>query len=954
MCLVDECRSVAIYELASKSEHKLLRKFSCGPGILVDQIVYCKTGDYLALIGHRDGRVCLLAALKWRQSSVDPIITELDVNKAPPNDEGRAEKLSNIDCCQRTGNLAASFGDTILIYELVESLGNRNESIFNHIISVKLSFWALKINLAENYLSVMAMDHVQVLRLELFDSSDLNVDSSNQSADDCITWNLNTKKLVKLPTLMHNTSTNLTSFHICHPLELLGPASESIACRISASIYSADFCENQLEAVVMLCKQFDLYRDPVKSVQLQAVYLGSREDRERLCKSSRDCASSAAHYYSNFGMNHPNGDECNSCDTEQQSNYFAKAIGKGASLLKSEQYDQLVSVSCLVSTLTHCFVYNLHGKKVVRLQTITHPDLCLDLRSDLLNIYLLTPVGLQICSSAVCDSTFRYDWSSSGDLNLSFIARDKIIRVLTSSRFLILLARPPDDEACYVELSRKPSLSELYARIVDTVAHCNSISIRTNLLTYLHAQTHLTLSTIRHRPGQMITLTSGGDESSLVDSLKQVTIMLCKQLIQKKQTNVITNSKIDKAIKHLLDISMCNLMELMDRYLHSQGKPRANRRGDDWETSGPIPEVGEFSGADSLASGEFQSVRSLDQSRLDSTRATTESSLVELEFEQPLDVDYELVRIYLKHAKFSQPLLDYLIENSSNDGLGCHLIGLMFEHNPRLLIKCAQRYALQLDRKRELESMLLLLVDKLKLLAEFDSTGINRATVLFTLAILYNALDERQKCISALDQIKPLNHLAITMSSHYELAEPIASLVHEVYPDVFNLFLNQLAKRDKPAAKQFCALLSLDGPSRLAGLKDEPLGRGEPRGRPASLARARPPSSLDDADESASFNLIKYPRDSDSEQQLQLQLQLQEDDDKQEDEDEDEDESDWFGQKLRLVAEIPTGQLVELLDQLADGPQDESAQRIKRAYLEASIRLLEAEFILARLRDNCY
>lgn len=939
----DQCRIINVHDLSCDGQGTLYREFSLGPGVVLDQVIYCRTGDYLACVGDKNGIFGVYIVLGWRKAlNEEPNIVELNLHTDVSSEvsESKPSQLNSIDCCQRTGNLAVSNGEIIRIYKYKEddetnwrdNVLNEDDSNFStaetirenpvsshwtnsndqknqrfeHIISVRLSICALKICLLENYLSITATDHVQVLKLELLtlqiqsdgmdceiysinndlmrmspfeplnyngtqsettsttattatsrsmisdsDSTTTNFSSftineqphehqlndsgmsiitinslttnhnevehtandPNQLADDCITWNLNTKKLVKLPTLMHNTSSNLSSYHICHPLELLGPASESIACRVNVSIYSPDFSQNQLEAVVMLCKQFDFDRDPVKSTHLQAVYLSSLEDQRRISKS----ASAMMDYDSG-------------CDQ-------ASGCGREATLLKSSEYELLASVTCYVSTLANCFVYSLHGKKVSCSQTITHPDLCLDLRPDLLNVYLLTPLGLQICSSGICDSTFRYDWSSSSDLNLSFIATDRM-RILTTKRFVILVACSLNDQ-CEVEYFEKPDLAALLDRIVDTVNHCNSISIRANMLTYLHASSHLALisnSSDNQSHDQQ------EKKRSIVSNLKSITIMLCKQLLQKRQTNVITNNRIDKAIKHLLDISMCDLSELMRRHMQSESEKQSNYQV---EISNSIESEAPTDTAFADVAAQ-QSQRRRRRRRRHQTRSTLAdndddvcneseveadeqlftSSEEEDEADKPLDTDYELIRIYLKHSKYSQWLLDYLVSISRDENMIRRVIDYIFEHNPRLLIKCAQRYPLVKDDDDFLDQVasssaasssssssppsstdddgrgrtafcMSILIEKLEQLVELDSTGINRATVLFTLAALYNALEDRPKCLVALGQIKPSNHLAITMCSNHELSQSIVDVVSENYPDVYALYLRQLSKRDR-------------------------------------------------------------------------------------------------------------------------------------------------------------
>lgn len=696
--IVNDCASISIYDLAGNSE-KPVRTFSIGSNVVIDQVVYCSKGDYLACVGHNNGLLSIYTIFDWRvddppaqseataandyesdilassNNITKPTVLELSVN-VDSTDGDRRDKLNNIDCCQRTGNLAASCGDTILIYKFLDGSTGRPNSVseqnidgqdeiideteqervgvnatshdankqehggldqkeyFKHIISIKLSMWALKIDLAENYLSIMAMEHVQVLKLELLtlqiqseglggsdllteQNMDLNTDitsetntsnntshNSTQSSDanstatnfssftrtdskmsiitmdqqnkvahdDCTTWNLNTKKLVKLPTLMHNTSTNLSDYHICHPLELLGPASESIACRVSASIYSEDYSQNQLEAVVMLCKQFDFDRDPVKSTHLQAVYLSSYEHQRRLSRASGGANHHANTLYNDLG-------HCNRCagnDIDDQDDQGSCCCsGKEVGFLKSDDYELLAAVTCFVSTLTNCFIYALHGKKVTRTQVITNPDLCLDLRPDLLNVYLLTPLGLLINSSGVCDSTFRYEWSSSADLNLSFTAID-CKRILTSSNYIILIGCVGEENDYMVKIMEKPDLLALYGRIVHTVSRCDSVSIKSNLLTYLHATSQLTLQNHRRKSLNQHGVSDVSAKSFNANRprdqlvlLKQVTVMLCKQLLQKKHTNMMTNERIDKTVRHLLDISMCDIKEPMIEHLES-------------------------------------------------------------------------------------------------------------------------------------------------------------------------------------------------------------------------------------------------------------------------------------------------------------------------------------------------------------------------------------------------
>lgn len=552
--VVDQCQSIAVFDL---SKQKLISSFRIGYEVLVDELAYCPAGDYIACIGHKNGLLSIFTAFDWRSTISDNNATtlnrlrvsELSVNVIERETQDFRAKITHLDCCRRSGNLAVCCGDVILIYRYIEdgkyqvshiNATRQNCSYFCHMISVKLSLWATQVRLTENYLAVSSVDHVQVIKLELLtlQIGQANDYVSNTSAWSLngnrkqITWNLNTRKLVRLPTLMQNTSSNLSSYHVCHPLELLGPASESIACRVSAPIYLSDYCQNQLEAVVMLCKQFE--KGFVKSVSIQPVYLSQLSELGRLNISSKHMQVTA------------------------DDNFFEQADTNQRKLLKSEDYNLLVSVTCVVTTLTNCFVYSLHGKKVVRSQTISHPHICVDSRHDLLNMYILTSLGLQVCSTGDCDSVFRYDWSSSADLQLSCVPMHRS-RVISTKNYLILVPSSING-SCEIEIFEKPDLHVLNKRILHVVDRCDSISVRANLLTYLHASAQLQL---------LEAVPSMSADVGCV--LQGTTLMLCKQLLQKKQTNPITNSKIDRAIKHLLDTSKCDLEELIDKLQAKSG-----------------------------------------------------------------------------------------------------------------------------------------------------------------------------------------------------------------------------------------------------------------------------------------------------------------------------------------------------------------------------------------------
>jgi hypothetical protein len=1198
--VVNNCRTIVVFDLEQEDRDNIISEFQLGEDIVVDKVVYSKTGDYIAAVGHNNGRVGLYTAINWRnahktsQTKDKLLVDELNLSELTPFDDiDRSDRLGSIDACQRTGNLAASYGDLVVIYQLNEKrfAGDEDQDAggncspcsksddqsdnfddcsilgqcghhFSHLINIKLTLWASRIALEENYLSIMAVDHVQVLKLEVLtlqiqsdsidgdgspllagqqqvnrsagssgdshhqttrmilarkrngsnapdtanettvsgtvsasgdessgsmvsgltsnqstrtnfssfsaadseallveptaakcslssatgsskggdefhdheqteqqlncaatidsDMSIITMNNSNMAPsnqqqllllkqqqqqqqaqlqlqtatsaqDDCITWNLNTKKLVKLPTLMHNTSTDLSSFHICHPLELLGPASESIACRVSARIYSADLSQNQLEPVVLLCKQFDFDRDPVKLVQLQAVYLDTNMDEQkRLARGTSTTSAPTNPNSSLIVMADGGGGGGETLPTDVSDSCCRQRSKHPQQLLKSADNDYLAAVCCFVSTLTNCFIYSLLGKKVTRLQTITHPGLCLDLRVDLLNVYLLTPLGLQICSTSICDTTFRHDWSSSADLNLSFIACNRT-RVLATKDHLVMISSSSSSSSLFdgrenpesstsesvnlvrgssnrmgsfAEVLKKPSLADLTERIVQTVQCCQSISIRSNLLTYLQTSAQLAVIDIERQlkaqwhkqQGQTdkdARVTDTVRHREAIENLKTISLMLARQLLQKKQTNTITNGRIDKTIKHLLDNSYCDLGELMRRHLEALDAEPANsvlddERGDDETTSSK-------------------------ESDQDRTLAAFQDDDESEDDELLVDGNFELLKIFLRHSKFNQSILDYLKSLLQCDGRhhtganGSHpspalfnrVVSYMFDYNPRLLIKCTQRIVRELPTECLSSSgeCLEYLVKLLRQLVKLDSTGINRATVLFTLAILHHEManavvaakssecdqhesesDEalrlarqqqlQEQCLSALSQIKPLNHLAITMCSNHEIiGRSMAKLVNKHHPQVFKLFLNQLQKRGE--------LLAMREFERLM-LADNELGP------PAPVA----------AEQLAETKIGLFGRHNTPDASKA-----------------DEDDEELFEQRLRLLAEISPVELAEFFCRELEGDRSGTSKELDehnsngdasrqpsrqaiQAYLKASINLVESKFILGRLCEN--
>lgn len=560
--------SISVYSLVSG---KLLSSFRVCEDVLIDEVKYCLTGDYIACLGHKDGLLSIYIASNWRESnkastlkSSDKYYRVIELSLHVPDCaiQDYRSKLTKIDCCQKTGNLAASCSDTIFLYRyMVDSIhvsnGSNNE--FCLMACINLSIIAVQISLVENYLAIAAIDHVQVLKLELLmlqiqqQAEFPNNNSENDWAGvmsnrKLVTWSLNTRKLVKLPTLMQTTSANLNSFHVCHPLELLGPASESIACRVNTRLYMQGYCQNQLEATVMLCRQFE--RDLVKSISIQPVYLPHVTDFDRLDLSVNKL-------------------ELSQSDLNESNSSANSALSR---LLESSEHKLLVSVNCVVTTLHNCYVYALQGKRVIRSQTIRNPDMSIDSRNDLLNVYILTSLGLQICSTSICDSLFKYDWTSSADLNLNFIATNRS-RVLLTRDFVVLVPCSSNSDCCDIEYFKKPSLQELSKRIFHVVDRCDSISIRANLLTYLHATAQLEFMRLKKEAAELSNLSSEVVDANPIQSqldaimqlLQTVTVYLCKQMLRKKQTNALTNSKIDKAIRHLLETSNCNLDELINK-----------------------------------------------------------------------------------------------------------------------------------------------------------------------------------------------------------------------------------------------------------------------------------------------------------------------------------------------------------------------------------------------------
>lgn len=659
---------------------------------------------------------------------------------------------------------------------------------------------------------------------DTFNSANCEATTSKDDGD-FITWDLNTNKVIKLPTLMHNTSPYLSSYCVCHPMELLGPASESIACRVSGEIYSPGYNGNQLELVVLLCRQFD--DEHVKCIYLQTMYLASTTNQLCCCDRKQDMHVSAisTEYTSLVGGEYHemsrtdiNGKDYHNETSFDVANPYPPAVG-GNSFLKSSCHRDIATMSCFVSTLTNCYIYNLHGKTVTHCHTITYPDSCLDVRPDLLNVFILTSIGLQTCSNDVCDTFFKYDWSSTKDLNLDFMATTNRVRVLSTRDYVVLVSCYNADSSlsreCEISYFKKPSLLELYNNVRHIVARCNSLSVCSNLLTYAHAMVLLGIHRMQTRDCVDNSVVDRPDhdddnrESSknysadLSKLLRQCALELSMQLLKKRQTNSLTNIRINKTIKHIFNISSCDLgylIEQLELSDHNNDRTASYLAGFD-DRSDDI-------------TNSWQSDKATNEQRLLDGR--------QMLAEQRANNIQELVKVYLKHANFNQQLVGQLINSCHSLNISRRLIDYLYEINQRLFMKCALRYCSMADSQgttiiatttdasndndnlaKFRTQMIELMIQKLQQLAEFDSTGIDRATVLFALANLYNLLPgSAAKCCELLDRIQPINHLVMTLCSNYRLLLPptkdgISSVIIDNHPQLYSLFLEQLSKRSK-------------------------------------------------------------------------------------------------------------------------------------------------------------
>ncbi|KAG9508838.1 Transcription factor Sp4, partial [Fragariocoptes setiger] len=854
----------------------------------VEKLLYCERGNYIALSGHEDDTskpFVVIVFLNKRKSSDGPLQFDtkyLDLDLAVIKNRSSTE-MSCIDCCQRTGNIALAFRNTVTIYEFypyVNPLGrdssNRGSSdvplpSFKPIIDVKLSLESQKVRLIENVLAVSNSDHVQVFKLELMPieiqtdacteppaqscsngseppappmssnsgspnnqssscisdsapssttTSSTSMSTSNStlsnfslldgkltgeseygdskvkigsqphtnsvnnnsinttintslfvnpsenrasltSMNDCVTWNLNTSKVIKLPTLSHSISPNLSSYFVCHPAELLGPASETISCRVSCDTYSqAEYATSQIEVVVLLCRLFD--SEIVKSVDLQANY--------RNTSSNTSLAGPTAAYRGKHDARSNKPGRMRRITTTE-------CIGDNH-LLESDEHENLFSLNVFISTLTNCYIYNLLSKPVVLDQCITYPDVCLDSCHDRVNFFTLTPLGLQTCSTAVLDWAFQYDWSSTRDLSLDFMAIDAKMRLFITQDYVVLAGTQDFANRYPIDYYEKPHIDEICGRTHYTVARCSSNLICCNLLAYAHASMLLHLLTTRDSPQ---------DTLNLEARLRAIAINLSKSLLRKKQSNRITNTKIDKGIKNLFKLSGCDLTQLVNDLNKTIQKMQ-------------VPTIDEPNGS-LLASNSIDDSSILDLytvSQLFSDRRR--SSLEDLDATDPNQV---LIKIFFKYAKPDEAIFVHLTSGHDID-LRCNLIDLLYQANSSLFTKFSLKCSTVIAQQSRIVE---LVIDKLDRMSKLRSTGINRATVLFALSQIYAVLQRPEECLGTLGKIQPANHLVMTMCSNQDLILPCTPIRHILmchFPNVFESFLRRLSNNDFETMVRLC------------------------------------------------------------------------------------------------------------------------------------------------------
>ncbi|KAG1663173.1 Hermansky-Pudlak syndrome 3 protein [Nymphon striatum] len=151
---------------------------------LVQQIIHCQTGNYIACLELKSSRQSIpiyyvRVYLNWWMGDKDQTMKARIAGRVTPSCQSVEASFEMVEiplpqgaqgicCCQKSGNLAVIIGSTISIFVLsvkVHDISKLKFVDFNHLANVQVSFKIKQISMCEDYVACSNTKELQVFRV---------------------------------------------------------------------------------------------------------------------------------------------------------------------------------------------------------------------------------------------------------------------------------------------------------------------------------------------------------------------------------------------------------------------------------------------------------------------------------------------------------------------------------------------------------------------------------------------------------------------------------------------------------------------------------------------------------------------------------------------------------------------------------------------------------------------